>query len=107
TVQGWEGGRHWLNSATVVGRNNLAMSLLATKGPYDNKLDPAAVAKKHDHSSPKSAADFVVGLFLQGDVQSNVREALLKAVPSTSDDTSKWLRQFTYSVVTLPEYQLC
>jgi uncharacterized protein (DUF1800 family) len=107
TVQGWEGGRHWLNSATVVGRNNLATALLGTGGPYGNKLDPAAVAKKHDRSAPKPAAEFFVDLFLQGDVESNVREALLKGVPSTSSDASKWLRQFTHSVVTLPEFQLC
>lgn len=107
TVQGWEGGRHWLNSATLVGRNNLAIALLAVEGPYGNKLDPAAVAKKHNISAPKSAAEFVVDLFLQGDVASNVREALLKDVPAKGGDASKWLRQFTHSVVTLPEFQLC
>jgi len=107
TVQGWEGGKHWLNAATLVSRNNLAMALLATQGPYGNKLDPAGVAKKHDRSAPNSAAEFIVDLFLQGDVQSDVRENLLETVASSGSDTSKWLRQFTHSVVTLPEFQLC
>jgi uncharacterized protein (DUF1800 family) len=107
TVRGWEGGRHWINSATLVSRSNLALALLATTGPYENKLDPIAVAKRYNRSAPKSAAGFVVDLFLQGDVAENVHEAMLEGIPSAGDNASKWLRQFTHSVVTLPEFHLC
>jgi uncharacterized protein (DUF1800 family) len=107
TVRGWEGGRHWLNSLTLVGRSNLATALLAAEGPYGGKLDPAAVAGRHNRSAPKPAAEFVVDLFLQGDLGPKVREALLKAIPSSGGDASKWLRPFVHGVVTLPEFQLC
>ena len=42
TLNGWAGGRYWINKLTVVGRSNLAFELLAGKGSYGNKLDPWA-----------------------------------------------------------------
>jgi len=110
TVNGWPGGRHWINPSTVLGRSNLALALVAGSEPYGDKLNPLAVAKKHGHSAPESAAGFLLDLFLQGDVGPNVRETLLEmagrpTVPP-GGDPSQWLRQLTHAVLTLPEFQL-
>jgi uncharacterized protein (DUF1800 family) len=106
TVQGWPGGLHWINNATLLGRSNLALALLAGSGPYGNKLAPLAIAERHSHSSPEAAREFVLDLFLQGDLEGNVREALLKTAPEAGGGPSQWLRQFTHQVVSLPEFQL-
>ena len=82
TVKGWTGGRYWINTATLVGRHNLAASLLQSGKPYDGKLDPWAVAQKHGHATPESGARFLLDLFLQGDLEPGVREALLRNVPA-------------------------
>jgi uncharacterized protein (DUF1800 family) len=106
TVEGWPSGRYWINSATVVGRSNLAKSLLAGKGPYGGKLDPAAVAKKHGHTAPEEAGRFLLDLFVQGDVEDRVTETMLKTVATMKGSTTERLRRFAHAVVALPEYQL-
>ena len=110
TVKGWTGGRHWINSATMVGRHNLALALLKGSGPYGDKLNPRAVAKKHGFLKPESTARFLLDLFLQGDLESNVPDALPKIAKVSAGtgggDLAESIRRFAYAIVTLPEFQL-
>ncbi len=110
TVKGWTGGRHWLNSATMVGRHNLALALLQGSWPYADTLNPWAVAKKHGCSTPESAARFLLDLFLQGDLGPDVRDALLKTIQTPAgaggDDPAGVVRRFAHKIVTLPEFHL-
>ncbi len=110
TVKGWIGGRSWINSATMVGRHNLALALLQGSGPYGDKLNPRAVAKKHGFLKPESTARFLLDLFLQGDLESSVRDTLLKIAKEPAGagggDLAEPIRRFTHAVVTLPEFQL-
>lgn len=110
TVKGWTGGRHWINSATMVGRYNLALALMRGSGPYADKLNPWAVARKHGCSTPESAARFLLDLFLQGDLEPDVRNALLKKIQTPTatngDDPAGTLRRFAHEIVTLPEFHL-
>jgi len=106
TVKGWPGGRYWINRATLLGRSNLAQTLLVGKKPYGEKLDPLAVAGSYGYEGPESAGRFLIELFLQGDVPDGVRETLLKAVIAAGGDPSLAIRQFVHSLVALPEFQL-
>ncbi|NIP24333.1 MAG: DUF1800 family protein [Phycisphaerae bacterium] len=110
TVKGWIGGRHWINSATMVGRHNLALALLQGSGPYGNKLNPRAVARKHGFSTTESTARFLLDLFLQGDLESGVRDTLPKIAKASAGagggDLVEPVRRFTHAIVTLPEFQL-
>jgi len=110
TVKGWIGGRHWINSATMVGRHNLALALLQGSGAYGDKLNPWPVAKKHGCSTPESTARFLLDLFLQGDLESNVRDALPKISRASSvadgGDSAEPVRRLAHAIVTLPEFQL-
>ncbi len=108
TVKGWIGGRRWINNATMVGRHNLALALLQGSVPYGDKLNPRAVAKKHGFSTPESTARFLLDLFLQGDLEFNVRNALPKITkaPAGGGDLAESVRHFAHAIVTLPESQL-
>ncbi len=110
TVKGWTGGRYWINTAALVGRHNLAASLLHSGQPYDGKLDSWAVAQRHGYTTPEAAARFVLDLLVQTDLEPGVREALLRNVqtPATNGDggAGATLRRLAYTVATLPEYQL-
>jgi uncharacterized protein (DUF1800 family) len=110
TVKGWTGGRHWINSATLVGRNNLALSLLGGSGAYAGKLNPWAVAKKHGFTTAKSAAGFLLELFLQGDLDSGGYDHMLKTAQSPvggdNSDLETKVRGFAHTVVTLAEFHL-
>ncbi|MGB2807947.1 MAG: DUF1800 domain-containing protein [Sedimentisphaerales bacterium] len=108
TVKGWTGGRHWINSATMVGRHNLALALLQGSGPYGDKLNPWTIAKKHGCSTPQSSARFLLDLFLQGDLESNVRDTLPKIAKASvgGGDSAEPVRRFAHAIITLPEFQL-
>jgi len=109
TVKGWQGGRNWINSSTLIGRGNLALALVSGTGPYGKKLDPSAVAARHGNSDVKSAGPFLLDLFLQGDIDPKVRDSLLKstaASASAGGDSAQQIRRFAHTVLTLPEFQL-
>ena len=106
TVKGWPGGRHWINTATLVARSNLALTLLSGSEPYGDRLNPLGVAQKHGHATPESAGRFLLDLFLQGDVEDRVAETLLKTAEGGDADPSERLRRLAHGVVTLPEFHL-
>ena len=110
TVRGWRGGRYWINTATQVGRHNLAVALLQGTEPYGDKLDPWAIARKYGCTTPESAARFLLELFVQEDLDASLREALLADMrPAAADrgnDPTATLRRLAQAVVTLPEFQL-
>jgi hypothetical protein len=104
TVKGWEGGLRWINTATLIGRNRLAADLVGGSKAYGKKLDPAAVAKKHGHADVEGAGRFLIDLFLQGDVEEKVAEALLKT--NGDGDDSQRIRDIAHAVAVSPEFQL-
>jgi uncharacterized protein (DUF1800 family) len=106
TVKGWTGGRHWIDSSSIVGRYNLALALLKDSGPYEKKLNPRTVAEKYGRSTPESASQLLLELFLQDDVDPGVREMLSKMIRTKTDGFDAILRRFTHAVVTLPEFHL-
>lgn len=107
TVKGWIGGRHWLNPAAMMGRVNLAASLLTPDGAYGAGLAPHAVVQRHGQSGPAAAAKFLVDLLLGGDLPAQVRDQLAeRAAASGADALPGRLRSVAQDICTLPEFQL-
>ena len=80
--------------------------MLAGGEPYGNKLDPLAVAAKHERSTPEAAGRFLLELFLQGDVADSVAKTLFQIATADEEELRQRLRQMVRGIVTLPEYQL-
>jgi len=106
TVKGWMGGRHWINSASMIGRYNLALALLQGSGQYGNKLNPWAVAQRHGCATPESTKRFLIDLFLQGNIDPDVYDALLKTHRRQDNDLERRTRSLTHAIVTLSEFHL-
>lgn len=101
TVAGWMGGRRWIDSTAITGRNNLVLSLLRGSGPYGNNLNPGAVAEDYGATDPESTARLLAELFLQeGDTRMNLLEA-----GGEGDNGSK-ARRIAHALLTLPEFNL-
>jgi uncharacterized protein (DUF1800 family) len=119
SVKGWDGGEAWLNAQTLLGRNNLALAITSTEdGRFGSRCDPAALLAKHGAKTDAERVDFLLGLFLQGDVPDAARDKLLDYLKQTRDVKfpAYWsagdvanhrTRAVTHLVLTLPEYQLC
>ncbi|MBX9582628.1 MAG: DUF1800 domain-containing protein [Gemmataceae bacterium] len=118
SVKGWDGGPAWLNAQTLLGRNNLALALTSGEdGRFGRRCDPAALLARHGKTADEDVVDFLVGVFLQGDVPAESRSRLLDylgraratAYPAywTADDRANHrLRAAAHLVLTLPEFQL-
>ncbi len=104
TVNGWAGGRHWIDSAAIVGRHNLAWALLRGSDPYGKRLNPWAVAREHGCSTHESARRFLLDLFLQGDVDPGVYDKLTQT--DQDGDLEERMRRFANEAVALAEFHL-
>jgi uncharacterized protein (DUF1800 family) len=101
TSKGWEGGRTWITSATLIVRDNLAAALLAPEGRYEGKLDPQVVLGRHGVRD-RAVAKCWWDLLLQGDVRPEVRAALWSGRRESSSSS----RTMVHGIITLPEFQL-
>lgn len=107
TSRGWPGGKHWINQATLLGRERLARELLQGKGPYGEKVDPAAIAARYGAVQAGKAGQWLVDLYLQGDLAAEARAKLLAGAPELpTAGAGDWLRRTAYAVAALPEFQL-
>jgi uncharacterized protein (DUF1800 family) len=105
TTAGWAGGQHWINPVTLIARGNLAASMLAAAGPYEGRIDPAAMARRHGHAEDEAAGRFVADLLLQPDPADDTPRRLWNAPPAAGALTGR-LREFACRVATQPEFHL-
>lgn len=119
SVKGWDGGAAWLNSTTVLLRQNAALAMTSTEdNRFGRRCDPYALAQKHQVPDEDEAqVAFFLKLFLQEDVPSATRQALLDYARTSrtmvypvywtpEDRAAHRLRTLCYLVLTQPEFQL-
>ncbi len=78
SVKGWNGGTQWINSNTLLLRNNLALAITSTQDSrFGRRTDPVAVARKYGMKGDEEIVDFFIKLFLQDDLAPDARSSLL------------------------------
>jgi uncharacterized protein (DUF1800 family) len=122
-VKGWEGGRTWLNSATLVARHNVAWSFLGegpdrtnelrSRGYYDQPVIPRikvlTLLQPALRKDAGSQVAFLLDLFVQGDTTSESRDKLIGFLKEEGDspaERARRLRDAVHTVLLLPEYLL-
>jgi hypothetical protein len=132
-VKGWPHGRSWLNTATVLARNNFAGHVASgkvaeevydyasngvqptaggtvTDGPEpDPVYDAADLVKQAKATEPAKAVDFLIDLFLQGDVPPPARAKLVAFVAEGKPKDralERRVREAAHTIMCMPEYQL-
>lgn len=106
TVKGWEGGRLWISSTTILRRANFAAAM--TKSNRLGELsDPLELVKEFGwEASAESTVDGFSRLLLGRQVDADTRAELVEFVKSGEGDQSTRLRGLLHLIMTLPEYQL-
>lgn len=114
SVKGWNGGAEWINSTTLLRRQNMAFE--ATKGTGDAvRLDPARLAETYHLTDPEEIAGFFLRLFFQREDEA-VRSTIVNEMNRTARDPAFVLaadhrrkaivRTAAHLAMTLPEFQL-
>jgi uncharacterized protein (DUF1800 family) len=102
-VKGWDGGKTWLNSSTVLERGNWCNDILWGNADFGlSPYDPLAWAG-HYGITPENAAEAFLDLLLQGEAGPRARDAILRAGRAGKPDD---LRKTLQLIVHCPEYQL-
>ena len=102
-VKGWDGGKTWLNSTTVLERGNWCNDVIWGNADFGLKAcDPLAWAERHG-VAPEKAAAALLDLLLQGDGSDRARQAILRAGQS---GTREELRKAVQLIVHCPQFQL-
>ncbi len=102
-VKGWDGGRTWLNSTTVLERGNWATDVIWGNPELGLRpYDPLAWARPQS-MAPERTAEALVDLLLQGDLQARARELVVR---TGSDGKPDSVRKALQLALNCPEYQL-
>jgi uncharacterized protein (DUF1800 family) len=127
-VKGWPGGRAWLNTATMLERDNFAAALAtgtlwnnptsratvaitSAIGPIDRQsaaspaFDCARAVREDGGVTPEDAVRTLLDLHLPGGVRSEAR-AKLVAFLGVPGDRDQRIREAVHAIMTMPEYQL-
>ncbi|HKB41993.1 MAG TPA: DUF1800 domain-containing protein, partial [Gemmataceae bacterium] len=103
SVKGWDGGRTWLNSATVLERGNWANDIVwGNEDQGIRSYDPLAWAKRHGIAAEKTS-EALIDLLLQKDVEVKDRELILRTGRDGSPDA---VRKALQLILHCPECQL-
>jgi hypothetical protein len=121
-VKGWRGAKAWLNTATMLARDNfaqlLAMGMLWNGGIFNNQAeepappqacDPARVIHEEKAISPKDIVRVLVDVYLPGGVRSDAEAKLVAFVAAGSPKGAaldRRVRETVHALLTMPEYQL-
>ena len=118
SVAGWDGGRAWLNGQTFLLRQNLALALTSTADTrFGRRLDPAPLLRRHNARTDAEQIDFLLRVFLQGDLPAASRDRLLQYADRAERETypvfwthddiaNQRTRTLCHLVLCLPEFQL-
>ncbi len=107
SVAGWEWGRAWINSTTLLARANLCLAMLSDDDEaMGRRFDPAKLAGRHGFHRPAEAAGFLLDLLVAVPLDAGVKPPILKAVMARAADGDAALRDAARRILNLPEYQL-
>ncbi len=120
-VKGWEAGKAWLNTATVLARHNFAHSLVNGMGELNASakrfnqqtfmpaVDPLVFVRVQELIEPAKIVDLYANLLLPRDFPKEVRSKLIAHIAVAKPETEAFdqrCRDALFVLLTLPEYQL-
>jgi hypothetical protein len=121
-VKGWEGGKAWLNTATVLARHNFAWEICngmkklnedmvrLTGATFVPAVDPLTLYRREKIEEASKVVSYYGNLLLPGDLDRIVSNKLTNYIEK--DDPSNFVfeqrcRDAMLAMLTLPNYQLC
>lgn len=115
SVKGWDGGRNWITSSTLLRRQNIAFRLSRAPSP-GVRTDPASLIEKYGIEGEAETARFFCRLFLQNETHDalprivehlqQVRQKLWAQLHTAEFVRNQLAREAAHLVMTLPEFQL-
>jgi uncharacterized protein (DUF1800 family) len=105
-VKGWDGGRAWINTSTLLGRSNLVGELLRNEATRFGGQTLETLAKKNGVSSPDKLIEWLDELLLAVLLDDSARKELLAFAEQTTGDPSRRMASLIQTLTTVPQFHL-
>ncbi len=106
SVKGWDGGRTWINSSTLLGRSNLIRTLIdSDKTRFGRKRLVDYLRKQNVQSAGDLIEHFQQTLFAV-DIPGHARERIRDLYDHGATSSEERVKEAVHAICTLPEFQL-
>lgn len=105
-VKGWDGGRTWINTSTLLGRSNLIGEILRHDKTRFAGGDLETLATQHGADSPEKLVDWLEELLLAVRLGDQAKEQLANVVRQSSGSRSRRIAELIHTISTLPQFHL-
>ncbi|MEQ9409517.1 MAG: DUF1800 domain-containing protein, partial [Fuerstiella sp.] len=105
SVKGWDGGRTWINSSTLLGRSNLIRSLLESDKTRFGRESLTDYLRSNGAQSPEQMIELFEEILFAVPIPSAAKDRVLRLAGNGRDDHR--LNEAVQALCTLPEFQLC
>jgi len=106
SVKGWDGGRTWINSTTLLGRTNLVARLVRSADTKFAAGDLEKTAARAGANSPERLVGWLLELLVAAAVPNDVQRRLVELAGSARGDASRRAAEVIVAIAALPEFQL-
>lgn len=104
SVKGWDGGRTWINSSTLLGRSNLMRRLITSENTRFGRLPLRDYLSAQGLQTPSDILAELELLLFAVPLPAAARDGLLSLMKPGSDAA---MAEGLHALCTLPEFQLC
>ncbi len=105
-VKGWDGGRTWVNSSTLLGRANLVRDLMNSDKTRFAGGSLESLLKSRQANNDPSAISTIEQLLLAVSLKPAIRQQLVAIVGSARGSRDERLRKAIHAISVQPEFQL-
>ncbi len=106
SVKGWDGGRTWINSSTLLGRSNLIRELLDSNKTRFAKRPLADYLRDNGIRSLSDLIDHLETLLFAVPIPAAAKERVVQLESQGKGDTAQRYKDAVHILCTLPEFQL-
>jgi uncharacterized protein (DUF1800 family) len=105
-VKGWDGGRTWINSSTLLGRANLVQDVLSSDKTRFARDTLESLLDSNGVQSPEDTVAWLTELLFAVQVPDDVRQQLVRLAAEGDGDRTRRTATVIHAMSTLPEFQL-
>jgi uncharacterized protein (DUF1800 family) len=105
-VKGWDGGRTWINTSTLLGRSNLVGDILQHEATRFSGQTLEVLTKRNGVTSPEKLIKWLDELMLAVPFGDQARKELVDFAEHTTGNPSRRIAELIQTMSTVPQFHL-
>mgnify|MGYP003628051649 CR=1 FL=1 len=105
-VKGWDGGRTWINTSTLLGRSNLVGELLRHETTRFAGQNLETLARKNGAESTERLVNWLDEILLAVPFHDDARNELVTVMEQATGDKSRRIAELVHTMSTVPQFHL-